>query len=334
LAAVFAASALAAAAPVALGADRSDPRAQAETLRDRATSSASERQSALLDLYALESEVARARRGLRVLDARRARLAEEQATTRRQLAASKRAAARAHRRLEKLLRTLYEQQDPDPLAILLGAESLDEAFAGLESLDRAAADSRRILAQAQRTRVRLARVEKRLTRRKTQIGRLAAAARTRAAELEAAATARASYVESLRRREDLTGAEVTALEAETRSAQRQTALQPAATSPAAVSAAPAPEARRDDSGASTLTVAAIGYSFPGRTASGLPVGPGIVAVDPNVIPLGTRMYVPGYGEAVAADTGSSIRGNVIDLWFPSTAEAQAWGRRTVTITLH
>jgi 3D (Asp-Asp-Asp) domain-containing protein len=43
---------------------------------------------------------------------------------------------------------------------------------------------------------------------------------------------------------------------------------------------------------------------------------GIVAVDPAVIPLGTRLYVPGYGFAVAADTGGGIIGNMIDLGFP------------------
>ena len=81
-----------------------------------------------------------------------------------------------------------------------------------------------------------------------------------------------------------------------------------------------------------MTVTAVAYSLPGRTASGLPVGHGIVAVDPSVIPLGTRLYVPGYGEAVAADTGGAVRGAMIDLWFPTTAQARAWGLRTVVIT--
>ena len=70
----------------------------------------------------------------------------------------------------------------------------------------------------------------------------------------------------------------------------------------------------------------------GTTATGLPVGWGVVAVDPSVIPLGTHMTIPGYGEAVAADTGGAIVGATIDLWFPSVAQANAWGRRTVTIT--
>jgi 3D (Asp-Asp-Asp) domain-containing protein len=60
----------------------------------------------------------------------------------------------------------------------------------------------------------------------------------------------------------------------------------------------------------------------------------VVAVDPAVIPLGTRMTIPGYGEGIAADTGQGVSGDHIDLWFPTEAQAQAWGRRTVTITLH
>ena len=87
-------------------------------------------------------------------------------------------------------------------------------------------------------------------------------------------------------------------------------------------------------GTHTLVVDAVAYHLPGRTSSGLPVGVGVIAVDPTVIPLGTRVFVPGYGPAVAADVGTSIRGNIIDLWMPTTAQALAWGRRTVTITIY
>jgi 3D (Asp-Asp-Asp) domain-containing protein len=86
--------------------------------------------------------------------------------------------------------------------------------------------------------------------------------------------------------------------------------------------------------ARTLTVSATGYALGGTTSTGLPVGWGVAAVDPSVIPLGTHMTVPGYGEAVAADTGGAVSGGTIDLWFPTLAQANAWGRRTVTIELH
>jgi 3D (Asp-Asp-Asp) domain-containing protein len=86
-------------------------------------------------------------------------------------------------------------------------------------------------------------------------------------------------------------------------------------------------------GARTITVSATGYSLSGRTATGMPTAPGVVAVDPSVIPLGTRLTIPGYGVGIAADTGGAVHGNVIDLWFPTTQQALAWGRRTVTITI-
>ena len=82
---------------------------------------------------------------------------------------------------------------------------------------------------------------------------------------------------------------------------------------------------------STLAVSATAYSLPGHTASGLPVGEGICATDPRVIPLGTRFDVPGYGSCVAADTGSSVIGARIDIWMPD-AQASVYGRQTITIT--
>jgi len=68
----------------------------------------------------------------------------------------------------------------------------------------------------------------------------------------------------------------------------------------------------------------------GITATGVPVDRGIVAVDPGVIPLGTRMYIPGYGYGVAADTGGAIRGNVIDLGYPDGVVPN-WTSRWVDI---
>jgi 3D (Asp-Asp-Asp) domain-containing protein len=83
-----------------------------------------------------------------------------------------------------------------------------------------------------------------------------------------------------------------------------------------------------------LRVDAVAYHLPGRTASGLPVRKGVVAVDPVLIPLGTRLFVPGYGKAVAADVGVAIKGRIIDLWMPSDDLARRWGRKTVVITIY
>lgn len=84
-------------------------------------------------------------------------------------------------------------------------------------------------------------------------------------------------------------------------------------------------------GGRTLKVLAYSYCLTGRTASGRSTAPGIVAVDPRVIPMGSKLYIPGYGWGVAADTGGAIMGNKIDVWFPSLGQCYQWGVRPVTI---
>ena len=69
----------------------------------------------------------------------------------------------------------------------------------------------------------------------------------------------------------------------------------------------------------------------GYTATGAKAQRGVIAVDPKVIPLGTKVYVDGYGMAVAADTGGSIKGNKIDVCMDTVAECRQWGRKTVTL---
>jgi 3D (Asp-Asp-Asp) domain-containing protein len=81
-----------------------------------------------------------------------------------------------------------------------------------------------------------------------------------------------------------------------------------------------------------VPVSATAYCLRGRTATGVHAGPGVIAVDPNVIPLGSRVNIPGYGEAVAADTGPAIQGNEVDVWLPSACTR--WGRRSVTVTVY
>lgn len=73
------------------------------------------------------------------------------------------------------------------------------------------------------------------------------------------------------------------------------------------------------------------YALTGTTASGAPAGPGSIAVDRRVIPLGTELAVEGYGRGDARDTGGAIRGRRIDVWLSTVAACRAWGRRSVTV---
>lgn len=81
---------------------------------------------------------------------------------------------------------------------------------------------------------------------------------------------------------------------------------------------------------------ATAYSLRGRTASGRPVGRGLIAADRRVLPIGTRVRIeagPYSGEYLVADTGGAVRGRKIDIWMPSTREAMRFGRRPVKLTV-
>jgi len=81
---------------------------------------------------------------------------------------------------------------------------------------------------------------------------------------------------------------------------------------------------------------ATAYSLRGRTASGKPVARGLIAADPRVLPIGTRVRVEAgawSGEYVVADTGGAVRGRRIDIWTPTSGEAMRFGRRAVKLTI-
>lgn len=88
----------------------------------------------------------------------------------------------------------------------------------------------------------------------------------------------------------------------------------------------------------TLTMESTAYYGHGITAMGLkpirdPNGISTIAVDPDVIPLGSKVYVSGYGVAIASDTGGAIQGNIIDVFLNSYEECVSWGRRQVTVQI-
>ncbi|MDO4540834.1 MAG: 3D domain-containing protein [Syntrophomonadaceae bacterium] len=74
------------------------------------------------------------------------------------------------------------------------------------------------------------------------------------------------------------------------------------------------------------------YTYTGyNTATGVPPAVGLVSVDPRVIPLGTKLYIEGYGFATAADTGGAIKGDRLDVFLEEYGQCKSWGRRTVKV---
>jgi 3D (Asp-Asp-Asp) domain-containing protein/peptidoglycan hydrolase CwlO-like protein len=323
------------------------------TLRARGAELASAEQQAHLELFALESKLARAESALAGIQARLDRLERERASSRRQLQAARRTLAEAEERLAEQVRALYVTEQPDVLAVFLGAGSLEDAIDGVDSIHRAADATSGVLDEAQAARVRVASILRRQTERRGELRELRRSAVARTDELASARGDRLAYISELQAEQVLNERQIAEAVATAQAAQAsasvQTAVAESAPSISSIGAqtivdTPQPEALPQPSPqpspqapvartGKTLTVVATAYTLRGTTATGIPTGYGVVAVDPTVIPLGTRMTIPGYGEAVAADTGGAIKGLRIDVWVPTAAEAAQWQWKTVTITL-
>ena len=355
-------------------------------LKERGAELERRSQQALLDLYALGSRLDQARADLARLDAQAAALARRQESARREYRAALETQSNAQLQLGGQLRLLYEQDQPDSIAVILGAASFNEAIEDLDNIKRIAHATESVLDQAKRAKQRVSRQKAQLAaqvaRTKAARDRVAAGA----ADLERARSERSGYLTQLRQEQALNNAQIADLQARAAAAQqraqqvtaqvhRRQQQEPApadssssssASSASTPSAPTAPEqtttfetpstaapgepppaavesvSQSSSTGSTasspgpprsggTMSVLATGYCLTGKTATGLPVGPGIVAVDPGVIPLGTRMTIPGYGEGVAADVGGGIKGAHIDVWIASCSDAASF-TRTVTIT--
>jgi len=282
----------------------------------------------VLELYSLDSRLARERARLVELRIRTAEVKGQLAAARERLRVARHTLKVSERSLAARLQLLYEQGDSDPLAVVLGASSVADALGNLDSLDRIADQDRVVIEQTQHAKHTAVALTRGLTAKEQRLQGLAQEASQSTVVLEQARSQRASYLATLARQQKLNAASIAAYQ------QQALAVETKAREVSAVSpsqpGAPIPIAP----GGNSLTVVATGYSIRGHTATGAPTGWGVVAVDPSVIPLGTTMTIPGYGSGVAADTGSAIQGATIDLWFPTVAQARAWGRQTVTISLH
>jgi peptidoglycan DL-endopeptidase CwlO len=305
-------------------------------LKQQNASLAAQSNSAVVELYSLESRLREQQARADSLRAELDAVSAERDSVRNRLAVVRGELRVTQRNLGQRLVRIYEQGRPDALAILLGTQSLGDAITDLEHMNALAGQDKYMYLQARRARRSLVRLTNSLAAREDNLAALEQQAASAAADLEAARAERQSYLADLKNQQQLNEQQISSLEQQAKTAEKRSstiaAQQAIAPTPApAAPVAPSPPVRGHGR---ALTVVATAYALPGTTASGLPVGPGIVAVDPTVIPFGTHMTIPGYGEGVAADTGSAIIGARIDVWVPTEAQANQWGVQTVTIYLH
>jgi 3D (Asp-Asp-Asp) domain-containing protein/peptidoglycan hydrolase CwlO-like protein len=306
---------------------------RAQALREQNAALAAGAQSAAASLIAIESRLSQARAELASLQTRAAEVKERRRAVAAELSIVRSSLRGAQRALAHRLQTLYEEGETDTLAIILGAGSLDEALNAMETLDLAALQDEELIEKARAASARLAALNRRLTARERELQQLAVARAAAAASLADARSQRLRAIAAMRSAGRSNVTKIAALEDRARTLASVSASAPIAV-PVPVPGASRPQPGGAMSGVRSLTVVATAYALPGRTASGQPVGWGAVAVDPSVIPMGSRMDIPGYGLGVAADTGGAIQGARIDLWFPTVAQARAWGTQVVTITVY
>jgi 3D (Asp-Asp-Asp) domain-containing protein/peptidoglycan hydrolase CwlO-like protein len=318
--------------PTAGGADSAqDLQAKADALRAHNEALAAGSQSALTDLTSIESRLAQATAELASFRARSAQIRQKRRAAAQELGIARGSVRAAQKALGLRLRTLYEEGDTDVIEVILGAGSLDDALSAVETLDLAARQDEDLLLSARAASRRLVRLTTMLASRQRELDQLAAARAAAAASLADARAARLRTIASLSAARRANASEIAELGRRVRS---MASVQAAPPTPVAIPGAPSLPAGPASASVRSLTVVATAYALPGRTASGTPVGWGVVAVDPSVIPLGSRLAIPGYGMGVAADTGGAIRGGRIDVWFPTLAQAHEWGTRTVTVTVY
>lgn len=302
-----------------------------QQLRADAASVASQKRSAVLSLYSLDARVSAADSRLAALERQEAALRAQREALVSELRLAKLDTKISQRRLATRLRALYDHGSTSTLEVIFSAGSLTEAMDELDNLNSVTSADHDILVQVRSARVHELRARKQLAAREQRLVAAVRDAGAEARDLAAVRSQRSAYVASLASREALDAQRISGLEAQAQAAEVKTRNLSVST-PAAAAGTPVP-ARVPLSGAA-VTLVSTGYCLKGRTATGIPVGWGVASVDPSVIPLGTHLTIPGYGTAVAADTGGAIVGSRIDLWFPTCAQAGGWGTRSVTIALH
>ncbi len=212
--------------------------AQAEALR-RSES------AALLQLYAAESALARAHADVDELEARSTALARDEERAQLRTTIVRRALRTSQARVATLLRSLYIVGQPDPIAVILGATSLDEAVAGIDGLSRATALNKQLAIQAEQRARGLDRLRTELARRRDRLDAAREAARAGATRLASAVVGRRTTIATLQRRQSLTTQRLAALQSRARDAEARSAvITEALTTRAATPAQPAAARRR------------------------------------------------------------------------------------------
>ena len=292
-------------------------------------------QQAVTDLVAVDSEVTRYSNEItdtgQRLDDIKASISEEQ----KRLDECQAQLNERQDALEKRLRGTYKSNDVGYLDVVMGAGDFSDFLNRVDMINYIADEDRQLISSFQDAKHGVEEKIASLSDKQNELAGTIDQLNAAQSNLVAAKSHQQETVNSLKSRKLANDgqlaqaqAEASAIEARMNQIQQQAMAAPAPEDGDGGYDSPPPA-----TGGSSYSMTATAYCLGGTTATGMRVGRGVIAVDPRVIPLGTRVHVSGYGDAIAADTGGAIQGNRIDVWLPC-GEAYAWGVRSVTVTVY
>ena len=299
---------------------------QIDDLQSRSQELDAAYQQALAELVAVDSEVGRYNAEINVSSQRLAEVQTSIAAEEQRLEETQRQLADRQGFLEKRLRGAYKSDDAGYLEVVMGAGDFSELINRLDMINIIAEDDRQLIDSFEDSKSQVEENLASLSANQQELAGLLASLDSSRQNLVAAQARQQGAVASIQSERQMADSQISQLQADAASIESSMGqIQGESYASGGYSAPPA--------GGSSFSMTATAYCLGGRTATGMPVGRGVIAVDPGVIPLGSRVHVSGYGDAIAADTGGAIGGNRIDVWLPC-GEAYAWGVRSVTVTVY
>jgi len=265
------------------------------------------------DIVTLDSEISTLKTKLSNLSGQSALLDQRIASAGAQIAEHQKRLSDKRKVLSARARSMYVNGEPSKLLVLVSSKGVSDYFNRADMMQKMAERDAQLISVTKTEADALRSSVAQLQSDKKQITNVAADLRTREKRLETSRSERAAV---------LAKAGANASTVATQSSNVETKIkQINPTTPPAINGRPTGK---------VMTMVATAYSpqEPGlddHTASGMRATKGVVAVDPRVIPLGTRLNVEGYGNCIAGDTGSAIKGNRIDLCFDTLEEMNAYG---------
>ena len=279
---------------------------------------AADKDTAVREVVTLDSEINSVSEHLGALERKSAELQAEIGALGEEVAFKRKRLTAKRGALADRARNIYVNGRPSTVVMLLGSEDVSEFVKRTDYVNKINRRDTELVVSIKQEAAKLDARLSDLKTRKQDVDDVASEQRSRKAQLVSARAEREKVIASA-------GEQASAVEQQSASVEtKMSELNP-----------PAAAGHRTGR---FLTMSATGYSpqEPGLndgTASGMKAQRGVVAVDPGVIPLGTRVHVEGYGDAIAADTGSAIKGYRIDLCFDTLAECNSFGRRTVKVEI-